>query len=139
MADQDILNEIERLFPYDGPHSAETVATAAQAVNRLVRYLNNATGPWNAPHTLEWGATIYRVVGALSGSVDGMEQLFDQLRIAAEAQATDPTAYDDRRDRPAATTAHELAATINDARGRLGEVAAELDRAHSLAGHLGND
>jgi hypothetical protein len=39
---------VDATWHYDGPHDPETVTSAAQALPRLVRYLNNATRPGKA-------------------------------------------------------------------------------------------
>src|SRR5262245_5748148 len=56
---------IERALPYDGPHSADAVRDAAGGVYTLVRYLNNATGPWNGETTLPLAPTVDDILSGL--------------------------------------------------------------------------
>ncbi len=140
MADgRELLDAIQECVPYDGPHSADTVADAARGLSVLVRYLNNATGPGNGRTTLESATTVYRVLGGLGAAAGGLDQLFKQLAGGMDRQATDPTLYDDRRDRPGADTAHALAALLSELRGTAGGLAWSLDQARELSAHLGHD
>jgi len=114
------------LFPYDGPHEADRIATAAAMIPRLVRYLNNATQ--SRPR---WANTIDSVVGSLTSARDLAPQLREQLVRHLVEMATDPTLYDDRY-----STDHyapEVALRAADAL-RIGD----LDTARSLLVHLGN-
>lgn len=135
----DVCDLIEQHFPYDGPHSADTIRGAAATLAELVRYLNNATGPGNARRTLEWAATIDRVLGTLNTALYGLDQLLGQLAEGMRAQATDPTLYDDRRDRPGKDTAHLAAAEIAAATPHLSQLTRQLSNARELTHHLGND
>lgn len=120
----------------DGPHDDDTATDAASSLGELVRYLNHATigrNPW------PWAATTHRVVGGLSATVYGMEQLVRQLAQVLDAQAKDPTLYDDRRDRPGADTAAEAATQLRALRPLIGQLAAALDSARAHTVHLGNN
>lgn len=130
---------VEDLWPYDGPHSADTVTEAATAVAQLVRYLNNATQPHLADRTLQHAATIDRILGGIGSAVHGLRQLTDQLATAAEQQADNPTLYDDRRDRPPFRTAIRLAACLQDTRSAVGTLADDIDGARRISTHLGNE
>jgi hypothetical protein len=136
---QDFLDAIEHYFPYDGPHSRDSVAGAATGAASLIRYLNNATGPGNSKQTLEWAATVYQVTSGVHALVANLDQLLRQLADAMEQQASDnPTLYDDRDDRPAGETAHEAAQWLETARQRSHTVAAALEAACEMSSHLGN-
>jgi len=130
---------VERVLPYDGRHSAETVVEAASGLRALVRYLNNATGPWNPAQTLRYAPTVGDVLCGVEAAVDGLDQLFDQLANALDPLADDPTLYDDRRDRPAAGTAREAAGYVRSATRDAAELADALDVASSFTSHLGHD
>lgn len=129
-------DEIEELFPVDGPHSRESVIEAARGLSHLVRYLNHATQNRKA---MEWGSTTYSVLGNLNSVTYGLNQLLDQLGEALHEYGQDPTAYDDRRDRPAAETASQVRALLMEARTHFALVRHRIEKAHGEASHLGND
>jgi hypothetical protein len=112
---------VDKHFPYDGPHSDDHVLEAAKAVDQLVRYLSNATGPGNGEHTLTCGADVRRVLGQVAGAMASVYEVVDNLGQAATRTAADPLAYDERRDRPASQTAGELVVELNAARKLLFE------------------
>jgi hypothetical protein len=81
MSDQDAIPEriVERHWPYDGPHSSDSVVSAAAAVIALlVRYICNAT--WTVRPQ---GPALYRALVSLNGAIYGMDQLLDQMATAA--------------------------------------------------------
>lgn len=132
----DTFDIVERLWPFDGPHSSDTVTSAASTMAGLVRYMNNAT--WN-PRLLP-GPDLYRVLSSLNSVVHGLDQLLRQLTNTLAELGNDPTLYDDRRDRPAALTAGEIAGHLAAAWDALaGEPRSRLKRAAGLASHLGHD
>lgn len=133
--DQDFSDLIERCFPYDGPHSGDSVADAATGAAALIRYLNNATGAGNGRRTLEWAATVYEVAGGVHAVVVGLDQLLGQLAGAMRRQAGDPTLSDDRRDRSAAETAREVATRLDEARSWSHGAAAALAVANEASSH----
>ncbi len=133
-----LLDAIRECAPYDGPHTADTVAGAAHGLSVLVRYLNNATGPGNTRTTLAWAPTVHRVLEGVATAVHGLDQLLTQLAAAMTRQATDPTLYDDRPGRPGADTARALAAQLAELRRTAGCLARSLDQARELSAHLGN-
>jgi hypothetical protein len=137
--DRDLLDAIAASVPYDGPHDADTVVDAAHGLRALVRYLNNATGPGNARTTLAWAATTHRVLGGIGAAAHGLDQLLVQLADAMTRQASDPTLYDDRRDRPGAPTARAVAAQLAELRPAAGDLARRIDQARELSVHLGNE
>lgn len=133
----DAYELIEKHFPFDGPHSDESVTEAATAVGRLVRYLNNATYPYKK--AVDSGPALYRVLSNVNSATYGLEQLLRQLSETAAELADSETMYDDRRDRPAKGTAVEAASHINSAMQALAPLTRALERATSLACHLGHE
>lgn len=67
--------------PLDGPHTPEGVIDAARAVDDLVRHLNHAT----RGHALDNPADLYLTLAALSGAVDKLPQLLNQLAAVADS------------------------------------------------------
>lgn len=127
---------VDRYWPYDGPHTPETVTAAAQALSGLVRYLNNAT---RRRDTLPDAATVHGVVSELGIVVSRLPQLLAQLEGAADRMAADPSLYDDRRDRPATRTARELAGELAAAQVSVGPLAVRLAEAANRSARLGNE
>lgn len=130
---------IEDYFPYDGPHSRDSVVGAVYGAAALVRYLNNATGPGDGGRTVERGPIVYRVVGGVQDLVEGLDQLLGQLADAVVRLAGDPTLYDDRRDRGAGVTLGQVVAGLEQARRWGGGMAAALGSARDGSSHLGHD
>lgn len=131
---------IDQQWPYDGPHDADTVTSAAEAVSALVHYLANATGPSNQRETLQHTATVHAILEDIAGAVSGLDQLLHQLKSVLRHQADDPTLYDDRRaDFAAPDTARAAAEWVNSARMRAQDLAGTLDAARDLTAHLGNN
>lgn len=126
-------------WPYDGPHSSDTVMEAARAIDELVTYLSNATAPGNGEKVLKYGPTVYRVLGALGGALAGLDQVLKQIGDAETRIGESPKAYDDRRDRPAATTTSEVTVHVELARKQLETARASIALAHSAASHIGHD
>lgn len=154
MSEDTILELIEDKLPYDGPHSRDTVIEAAAGINHLMRYLNNATQPVTAERTLEWVSTIYDVLGNIKGAAYKLDQLLEQLSMAATAAAEDPSVYDassstEERHAEGAQAARELADALTEMRPTVrvspdglrtvGGLARQLEDAHNLASRLGND
>lgn len=152
--DIDRRDAVETLWPYDGPHGPESVQTAARSLERLVRYLNNATQPSIAQHTLAQATSIDGIVSGLEAAVYGLDQLVDQLSAAARTQAARPDVYDARAEHreeqhsEGARKARELAEKLDAIRPLLivwedwrpvGGLAVELEHVHSLSARLGND
>jgi hypothetical protein len=128
---------VDHFWPYDGPHSVESVTYAARALEQLVRYLNNATRP--SKKTLAYAATSNQVLGSVSTAVHGLDQLLSQVTYALDQAAGDPTLYDDRHDRSAVDTAGSAAGRLAEARFRARDLASELDGVRELTNHLGNN
>lgn len=132
----DAFDIVERFFPYDGPYSPERTGEAATLVERLVRYLNNATTKSDA---LEHAGDIGHVISGLAAADHGRDQLHRQLAERLHRIAQDPLLYDDRRDRPGVTTVgvasnHLFAATVG-VRG----AARGMSAASDALSHLGHD
>lgn len=141
---------IEQVWPYDGPHDQHSVATAAASIAALVRYLNNATQPHLADHTLPYAATISDILNGVRSAAMHLDQLLDQLDSAINQQATTGDVYDaDLPDVPAAgrERARALSAQLAEARQSavqwdsyrlIGGLTADLDKAAALASGIGN-
>lgn len=129
---------VERHWPYDGPYSDEHTVSAALMIARLGRYLNNATQKRDG---LPYIAVVGRLLVGLHAAVAGYQQLLVQLDRFVEREAeTNPSVYDDRRDRPGAVTAHELGRDIlDDVLPALRSLTEALDIAARGASHLGSD
>lgn len=124
-------------WPYDGPHTSDSVIQAARAIDELTNYLANATYGGSAK-TLEYGGHVYRVLGGLCGLAQ-LDQVLEQLATAETRLGQDPKAYDDRRDRPAAQTTAEVVEWITGARRLLSQAIGQLQAACSAASHIGYD
>lgn len=105
---------IEQHWPYDGPHDDHSTVQAARAIEHLVRYLNNATGPGHRDTAVPYASTGYRVVTGVAGATGLLPQLLGQLVRFFTDQSTDPTLYDDRRGRPGAPPAGVTAMAVVD-------------------------
>jgi hypothetical protein len=133
----DAYEVVDQRWPFDGPHSEESVTEAATAVARLVRYLNNAT--WPGKKHVASGPAMYRVLSNLNSTTYGLRQLLEQLRDTAATLAGDGSMYDDRRDRPAKGTAVEAASHLDSALQSLDPLIRAVERATSLTCHLGHE
>ena len=130
---------VERVLPYDGLHSPDTVREAANGLSALVRYLNNATGGWNGKTTLRLAPTVDSVLGGLHVCAFGLDQLLGQLGEALVRQSADPSLYDDRRDRDAASVAGEASDRVLAVRDAAMDLADAITEARRLSFHLGHD
>jgi hypothetical protein len=130
---------VERVLPYDGPHSADTLRDASNGLSALVRYLNNATGPWNAERTLRQTPDVADALGGLGAAVGRLDQLLGQLADALDNLGRDPTLYDDGRDRAAVGVAGLASERVLVAREIASVLATNLADAHGLTAHLGHD
>jgi len=130
---------VERVLPYDGPHSPDTVREAANGLSAMVRYLNNATGGWNGKTTLRLAPTVDAILGSLHGCVFGLDQLLSQLGEALVRQSSDPTLYDDRRDRDAAAVAGEASDRVLAVRDAAMDLTDAITEARRVTFHLGHD
>lgn len=126
---------VESNWPFDGPHSDETVASAAVALGRLARYLANAT-----QHRPETGASLYRIVSGLAGAAARIDEVLGQLAEATSGPIADQASlYDERHDRPGADTAVEVAILLRGVLAPLRRAASGLQAAAGAASHLGNE
>lgn len=130
---------VEQQLPVGRGYSPERAQDAAETVGYLVRYLNYATGPFGACQTLRFASDAYRLMSDIGEAVRGLDQLLAQVRMDLAVKSTDPSLYDDRRDRPAAQTAEVARVTLAKARGSVGVLVADLSRVSDLMAHLGND
>lgn len=138
--EQDFTDVIEEHFPFDGPHTPEKVRDAASGLSQLVRYLNNATGPGNGTNSLPYAPHAYRLLGSVHSTVDGLDQLLDQVAGALNRHAGDSTLYDDRGgDSDGGTTAQDAVEVLDEARRTLALSRTHLDEAWGLSSHLGHD
>ena len=128
---------VESTWHYDGPYDPETVISAAQALPRLVRYLNNATRPGKA--SLRYASNAYWVTSQFAAVADLLPQALGQLAHFLETHSADPSLYDDRRDRPATQTAHEAVTELRNAVTATRQLARRLRAVCAAAEHLGND
>lgn len=89
MTTENMREQVERMFPVDGPHSPEQTVAAAGALAHLVRYLNYATSRGRGPcQGVPYPGTVYDVIGNLRTLAERMPQLMEQtgerLRELAE-------------------------------------------------------
>lgn len=124
---------LEEFWPYDGPHSSHSMASAATAIAGLVRYLNNSTqyGVANAP-------TLWRIVAQVSTAADRFDQLLEQLERAARTLADDPTLRDAGRGEPPRAVALDLAEQMLTARKANRPLMHALDQASATSSRLGH-
>lgn len=121
----------------DGPHSADSVVSAALAMDELAHYLARATF---SSKVLPQGGDMYRLISELRSALGRLDQVFAQMSTRAEQIAHDETLYDDRRDgRDPADTAFEVQGGLDGARPPLGQLLAALGQAHNASGHLGHN
>lgn len=122
---------IDRRWHYDGPHTDDTVTDAAAAIERLVRYMANATY-----RPIDMGPAVHRTLSHLDSALYMLDQVLRQIgQGVAGPLADDETLYDDRRDRPGVDTALDVAEAIEE--GRQG-ISSRLTQAAQLASHLGH-
>lgn len=128
---------VERFWPYDGPYSDDLTTSAATAIGRLGRYLNNATQKADG---IPYVAVVGRVLTELHGAVAGYEQLLAQLaRYLVREADINSSVYDDRRDRPGTLTASHVAADLRVAVTATRALSAALAAPTQRAYHLGSD
>lgn len=138
--EQNFTDVIDEHFGYDGPHSPETARDAARGIAKLVRYLNNATGPGSGTESLPYAPHTYRLLGSVHATVHGLDQLLDQIVTAMNRHANDPTLRDDRgANSDAGATAQSAVEALDEARRTLALSRPRLDEAWAASGHLGHD
>lgn len=126
--------DVAAAFPYDGPHTPERVAAAAETVGDVLRYLANATRSRGAVPT---GPDLGAVLSHLSVVGPRLAQVLQQLDIAADRIADDPTLYDDSG-RVAGVTAVSAAVACEQAAHQTTVVADLISEAHQHAARLGH-
>jgi hypothetical protein len=120
----------------DGPDSADSVATAARAMDQLTHYLQRVTGS-DGPLIPIQG--VHRLIGELHSVVNGLEQVFGHVSSEAGQFAYHPELVDDRPDRDPGHTARDVEGALAIARLALGRALTALGEAHDAAGHLSRD
>ncbi|CAM4521219.1 hypothetical protein NONI108955_41860 [Nocardia ninae] len=128
-------------WPLSGPHSEESLASATEAIDELVRYLAHATIANQAAEALPFAPDGYIVISRLATAAHAQDQVLRQLADWADNHlAADPNLRHDTEpaDR-ASVTALEASAYLNDAANKAGELGRALARAQGLLGHLYHD
>jgi hypothetical protein len=125
--------QVEALFPVDGPYGGEETKAAGRAVAALVRYLNHAT--WHDSAT-PYPSTIDSVSHSLTSALHRMDQLLRQLEQRLMAHHLTGRLYDDAGGDPAVRVTEWRMATIQ-AQIALAEAARVLQTATSQSNHLG--
>ncbi|QXV63546.1 hypothetical protein CVV72_41020 (plasmid) [Amycolatopsis sp. TNS106] len=141
----DVDGWVEKTFPFDGPHSPESVINAAAASRELTRYLANAT---RYDHTVAWAAIARRILNHTSSTAAMQTEVLDHLAEAMDRQAGDATLYHEatpyaeragKLDQRAVTTVRDAAVRIREARHAVAQAQIALDRAVQIIYPLGND
>lgn len=131
------MNEdvIDKAWPYDGPHSTESVISAAEAIADLVRYMNNAT---RTPGRLPYAGDVYTVLGHLTTMTRRLPQLVTQLKAATDQHWDSTTVYDTEGGCPqdllgdCSAGFDALSASIADLTNGLADV-------HAMIGQVGHE
>lgn len=129
---------VNNYWPYDGPHNDDKVIEAARAADELTQYISNAVYGGTAK-TLPYGSSVARLLGAFSSTLSNMEEVLGHLIVAEQRIGQDPTAYDERRDRPASATTAEAVTHITAARVHLEQTRDQMRKATSAAYRIGHD
>lgn len=130
------MNEdvIEKAWPYDGPHSSESIISAAQGVAELVRYLNNAT---RTPARLPYMGDVDAVLGQLSTAFDRLPQLVTQMCAVVEQHWNSTDVYDDQGG-DVQDLLGDCVATLQDFGTDLVAPTVTLKDARSMAAQIGH-
>lgn len=121
---------VSEFWPYDGPHTSGSIATAAYAVDELTGYLANATrGP-----ALDTAAG-YALLGAFTSAAGRLEQILRQTGGRIDLL---PDLFDDRG-ADAGETVALLQGQLHSARTAAETLGRLLGTGQALAGHLGQD
>ncbi|HEY0638852.1 MAG TPA: hypothetical protein VGD67_14475 [Pseudonocardiaceae bacterium] len=132
------VDQVEGLWPVDGPHDGVSVVEAAGAVAVLARYLAHAT---HAVHRApESAPQVYRCLTALSGGLWSLSQSVRQVAGRMEVLADASELYADRLGSPAdpVDLALGTADLTGHAGGLLAQAADVLGHAASSASRLGH-
>lgn len=133
-----LVAELESIWPYDGPHSPETVTDAARAISLLVRYINNAT---STRRRYRYMSDVAQVANPLAAAAYGLDQLLDQMSTAIDQHIATGGLYDDQSpaDPDAAIAKADLAVNrivrARSAPGVLAKQLLELGSTTSTIGH----
>lgn len=134
MSHEPTLDEqVEALFPVDGPYGNDETRAAGLAIAGLVRYLNHAT--WHDSST-PYPSTIDSVSHSLTAALFGMDQLLRQLGQRLAVHEESGRLYDDTGEDPAIRTDEWRTAALR-ARVHLGDAAAALRYGAGHSNHLG--
>jgi hypothetical protein len=135
----DRLGQLESIWPYGGPHDADTVTEAAEGISHLVRYLNNATRDQT---TLPYAGSVDEVVSRLARATYGMDQLLKQLTTALMEHREHGRLYDGQDPGQSATVAAATATAaielLRTAHGAAADLAVVLQHAHNATARLGH-
>lgn len=124
-------------WPTNGPHTEESLASAAMAIQELIRYMAHAT-IGTTLSALPFAQDGYIVVGRLAHAMSSQEQVLRQLSAWANTLAADPQLRHDS-DASAAMAAIEASEYLRDAAGRADSLGRLLGDAQSALGHLYHD
>lgn len=132
-------------FPYDGPHSPESVMDAATAIRELTRYLANAM---QSEQAVPYAAITRRMLNSLSSATSMQMQVLGQLADHMDRFTEDVTLYHEetpytersgRIDQRAVATLQDAAAQTRKAARALGRAQLETGEAAQVVYPLGND
>lgn len=129
------MSRVDTLYPYDGPHTPETVRAAAEDVSALVRYLARATRDGDSVRQLP---DLAQIVGYLSGAIGDLPQVFMHLSEHARRISMWSDVYDDRGGDPA-VVARDLDQHLRTAGHSATVAAGILSAAHEAASRLGTN
>jgi len=136
----DLEAVLAEYWPYDGPHTRETVRTAAEMVPALLRYITNGTDPVNGRVTLETAGDVHRTVTALHKTVGYLPQLLAQLERRVSDLAARGLLRDERD--PVETylgreTARDVVAALGEVLPAVNFLSARLADVQRHSTHLG--
>lgn len=126
---------ISQHWPTIGPHIDETIASAAEAIGELYRYLAHATRSGKA---LPYIGDGYRTLGSLAAGASSAQQVAMQLGEWAARMVDVPDLRHDNSGNPAATAGTVVNELVSTA-GAFGRDATALSRVQSALGHLYHD
>ena len=128
----DAVDLIAQHWPQDGPHTADTIMSAALALSEIAEYLARATRSGKALDHASDGSV---VVGRLATAAGHQQQALQHLVDWAETLESDPGLRHDNHGN-ANTVAGEAAGWLNLASSEIGGTVRALTRAQSALGHL---
>lgn len=133
MTDPTLDEQVEALFPVDGPYGDDETRAAGRSIAALVRYLDHAT--WHDSST-PYPSTVDSVTRSLSAAVFNLDQLLRQLDQRLTAHDLSGRLYDDTGEDPAVRV-EEWRTAVGRARSHLAEAASALQYAAGHSNHLG--